>query len=340
VAACGDIKAIDFARKDVERSERFDLILDFSDQPLLTMHHLPQGYFAPRRDAAKLAFAIAELGQMVGEFEKPKFFAYKEKICAHSRSEIIGCTKCIDVCSTKAISSDGDHVKVEPHLCMGCGACATVCPSGAMTYAYPRMSDLGKRVKTLLTTYREAGGRDAMLLFHNPTSGRDLIGRTARRGKGLPARAIPLETHHVAAVGMDLLLGTLAMGASQVALIISPDESSEYRTALRAQMDIAETIVHGLGLTGVHFSLLATDDAAVLESELWALRPAATVPAASFAFSNDKRTTLEFAFGHLLRHGSERPAEIALPAGSPYGTGDRPRLVLGVLASAPARNRR
>jgi NAD-dependent dihydropyrimidine dehydrogenase PreA subunit len=189
-----------------------------------------------------------------------------------------------------------------------------------MTYAYPRMSDLGKRVKTLLTTYREAGGRDAMLLFHKPTSGRDLIGRTARRGKGLPARAIPLETHHVAAVGMDLLLGALAMGASQVALIISPDESSEYRTALRAQMDIAETIVHGLGLTGVHFSLLATDDAAVFESELWALRPAATVPAASFAFSNDKRTTLEFAFGHLLRYGNQRPAEIALPAGSPYGT--------------------
>jgi ferredoxin len=320
VAACGDIKAIDFARGDLERSERFDLILDFSDQPLLTMHQFPQGYFAPGRDAAKLAFAIAELGQMVGEFEKPKFFAYKEKICAHSRSEITGCTKCIDVCSTRAIASDGDHVKVEPHLCMGCGACATVCPSGAMTYSYPRMSDMGKRVKALLATYREAGGQDAMLLFHNPTSGRDLIACAARHGKGLPARVIPVEIHHVAAVGIDLLLGIIAMGASQVASISSPDESSEYRTALRSQMEIAETILQGMGLGGVHFRLLASDDPAAFERQLWALRPAAAVPAASFAFSNDKRTTLEFAFEHLLRHGSRRVAEIALPTGSPYGT--------------------
>jgi ferredoxin len=85
-------------------------------------------------------------------------------------------------------------------------------------------------------------------------------------------------------------------------------------------MDIADTILQGFGLTGTHFSLLATDDPSVFESELWAMRPASTVPAASFAFGNDKRTTLEFAFEHLLRHAGQRPAEIALPAGSPYGT--------------------
>ena len=83
----------------------------------------------------------------VGEFEKPKFFHYKQKICAHSRNEQIGCTACIDVCSAQAIRSDasmkGRLVKgqpggsagivVEPHLCVGCGACTTVCPSGAFS---------------------------------------------------------------------------------------------------------------------------------------------------------------------------------------------------------------
>ena len=33
---------------------------------------------------------------------------------------------------------------------MGCGACATVCPSGAMRYAYPSVPDLGTRLRTLL----------------------------------------------------------------------------------------------------------------------------------------------------------------------------------------------
>ncbi|MEP6658184.1 MAG: 4Fe-4S dicluster domain-containing protein, partial [Betaproteobacteria bacterium] len=137
VIACAAIGAIDFERRDVARSERFDLVLDLQPTPRLRMHQPPQGYFAPGIDLAAQAQAVTALAAMVGEFEKPKFFAYKPSICAHGRSKKIGCTQCIDVCSSEAISADGDHVRVEPHLCMGCGACATVCPSGAMTYAYP-----------------------------------------------------------------------------------------------------------------------------------------------------------------------------------------------------------
>jgi len=39
----------------------------------------------------------------VGEFEKPRFFVYREKICAHARSGIEGCNRCLEVCSTGAI---------------------------------------------------------------------------------------------------------------------------------------------------------------------------------------------------------------------------------------------
>jgi len=56
-------------------------------------------------------------------------------------------------------------VRVEPHLCMGCGGCAGVCPSGAMTYAYPRMADLGSRVKTVLQVYRDAGANRRACCF-------------------------------------------------------------------------------------------------------------------------------------------------------------------------------
>jgi ferredoxin len=67
------------------------------------MHQPPQGYFAPGADVVAQAKAVAELATLTGEFVKPKYFAYKASICAHARSRKVGCTACIDVCSTEAI---------------------------------------------------------------------------------------------------------------------------------------------------------------------------------------------------------------------------------------------
>ncbi len=193
--ACGEVRAIDFERGERARSERFDLVLDLSAEPLIRLHQPPQGYFAPGRDPLAQAEAARELAGMTGEFEKPKFFVYREKICAHSRSEITGCTQCIDICSTAAISADGDYVKVEPHLCMGCGACASVCPSGAMTYAYPRVADLGHAPENaaghVYEGRREAGLRAFSQRDRRPRS-RHAAGpaRQGFAGAGHPARNI------------------------------------------------------------------------------------------------------------------------------------------------------
>jgi ferredoxin len=320
VKACGDIRAIDFERRETRHGERFDLVLDLSATPLLRMHEPPQGYFAPGRDPLEQAQAARKLAPMIGEFEKPKFFVYKEKICAHSRSEISGCTQCIDICSTAAITADGDHVKVEPHLCMGCGACASVCPSGAMGYAYPRIADLGLRVKTLLATYRGAGGEQACLLFHNATDGRELVARLGRRGKGLPARVIPLEAFHVASLGIDTLLGAMAYGAAQVVIVSTGSEAPEYLVALKCQMGYAQQILSALGYGEHRLQLIEAHDSIALEAAVWGLPPAPAAPAAAtFNWPNDKRGTLDFAFDHLLRHAPQPQEQIALAAGAPYG---------------------
>jgi ferredoxin len=325
VKACGDIGAIDFDRAERARSERFDLVLDLCAEPSIRLAQSPQGYLAPGRDPLEQALAAAKLAQLVGEFEKPKFFAYNAKICAHSRSAKAGCNNCIDTCSTGAIAADGDGVKVDPYLCMGCGGCATVCPSGAMTHVYPRVSDLGRRLKTLLGTYRAAGGKDACILFHNAGTSRELIARLGRRAQpgksgGLPARTIPLEVHSVAALGMDTLLGALAYGASQVVLLANEQEADEYGPAVEKQMRYAQTVVSALGYAGAHFKLLATCDAAAFGQEIWALAPAKSVSQpASFNLSQDKRTTLEFAIEHLARLAPAPQEEIALEPGAPWG---------------------
>jgi ferredoxin len=320
VKACGDIRAIDFARADRGRSERFDMILDLSREPLVRTAQPPQGYLAPGADPIAQALAASQLAHMVGEFEKPRFFAYNEKICAHSRSAKSGCNQCIDVCSTGAIAPDGDYVKVDPHLCMGCGGCATVCPSGAMTYAYPRLPDMGARLKRLLSVYAQAGGKDACLLFHDAGEGRALIAKLARRGRGLPARVIPLEIHHPASIGIDVMLAAVAYGASQVAALASSEEAAEYGEAIRAQMAYAESIAGGLGYAGVHFRLLATDEHEALDKELWALPPAGSVAKpATYNLAPEKRATLEFAIDHLAKQAPKPQDEIELGVGAPYG---------------------
>jgi ferredoxin len=317
VTACGDIGAIDFSRDEVARKESFDLVLDLSREPLLRTHELPQGYLAPGDDPLEQALAAQKLAALVGEFEKPRFFQYRAKICAHSRSGKEGCNACIDVCSSGAIRADGDHVKVEPHLCAGCGGCATVCPSGAMTYAYPRVPDVGARLKAMLSTYAGAGGKDACVLFHDSTAGRTAMLTLARKGRGLPARVIPFECFHPASVGMDLLLGAIAYGASQVAIVITDTVADGYVAALQKQIAIAQTIVSALGYGGVHFSLLDADG---LDKAVWDLAPAQTVArAATFNLSPEKRTTLDFAIDHLAAQAREKVTMIPLAAGAPFG---------------------
>lgn len=324
VAACGAIGAIDFMRETTERSGEYDLVFDLSDTPLITLHQSPQGYFAPGADPRKQMDDALKLTQMVGQFEKPKFFLYKEKLCAHGRNGKIGCNACIDICSAAAISHNGNQVKVNPNLCAGCGACATVCPSGAIGYAYPRTTDMGLQLKTLLSTYAKAGGQQAALLIHDKERGTAQIhqaGRLARTGgRGIPARVIPVGVHHPASVGIDLWLTAIAYGAASVMVLVTGEEAPQYLAALKEQMTIAQTILSGLGYAGMHFHLVCAKTATELEAALHSCQSGqAPAQHATFNAGAEKRSTLDFAIEHLLKFAPARQDAIALPAGALYG---------------------
>jgi ferredoxin len=338
VRVCDAAGAIDFNRGPLEHEESFDLVLDLREQPAFTMHQPPQGYVHTGGDPARLARAVQQLQGWVGEFEKPKFFRWNAKLCAHTRNEQIGCRACIDVCSAEAIRSDASRkgkgkadiagVIVEPHLCVGCGACSTVCPSGAMGYQYPGPADVGRRLRTMLTAYAHAGGRDAALLLHSQETGSrriDELGRAARIDKrlsGLAPRVLPVPLWHAASTGIELWLAAIAQGASQVWVLLGEDDAPQYRSALAEQMAVAQGILSGLGYAGEHFRLI--DGTLPLPALDAALRtPAAqTVKRpATFAAQADKRGTLDLAIDHLLAQAPSPADEIALPAaGSPYGS--------------------
>ena len=337
VAACGDIQAIDFSRVDVKRSATFDVVVNLTHEPFFAQHQPPQGYFAPGTDAMARIKAIAEIATLKGEFEKPKFFNYRSNICAHSRNKKTGCTQCIDICSTQAIAAKGDHIEVTPQLCMGCGACTTVCPSGALAYVVPRVSDLGTQIKILLRTYHAAGGKDAALLLHDANAGMAAISSLARKGDGLPARYLPLTLEHPAAAGLDVWLGAFAYGATAVTVLLTEDTAPEYAVALTAQADIANMILAALGYQDASVEVVTEQS---LAATLWTSpRGLAVRVPATFNLSNDKRGTLDAVFAHLLEHAPTPTPVIALAKGSPFGeiavNADKCTMCLSCVGSCP-----
>ena len=137
-----------------------DIILDLSgDAPLFPAADLRDGYLrADPSDPAAVLKAVLKARDLVGTFEKPRYVAFDADLCAHSRSRIVGCTRCLDLCPAGAIAPAGDHVAIDAEICAGCGQCAAVCPTGAASYALPPADALMRKLRTLLMTYREAGG--------------------------------------------------------------------------------------------------------------------------------------------------------------------------------------
>ena len=357
VAVCKVAGAIDFNRVEQPATEAFDMVLDMGAQPLISLHAPPQGYFALNASeglaSPGLLPMVVKLRDMVGEFEKPKFFNYKQKICAHSRNETVGCNACIDVCSAGAVKSEKSRqqIVVNPNLCVGCGACTTVCPTGALTYAYPRASEQGVRLKTLLSTYAKAGGVNATLLFHSQVAGQravEALGRAAQLQKavrGVPANVIPLALWHTASVGLDLWLSAVAFGAAQVAVLVTDEEAPAYLESLATQMQVAQALLSGLGYAGIHFHLIRAPSVADLDTSLQTLaraRPAVPANTARFAVAQEKRSTLDMALDHFITHApAALPEAIALPTvGAPFGSllvnKDACTLCLSCVSACPA----
>ena len=58
-------------------------------------------------DLAAVLKAVLKARDLVGTFDKPRYIAFTEDLCAHSRSRIVGCRRCLDLCPTGAISPAG-----------------------------------------------------------------------------------------------------------------------------------------------------------------------------------------------------------------------------------------
>ncbi len=299
----------------------FDLVLDLSAQALMPMRLPPFGYLHATDDSS-VDQAIHELLELRGEFDKPRYFNYNASICAHSRSELDGCHRCMDVCTTDAIRSDGEGISVDPFLCQGCGSCATVCPSGAMSYAYPRPADAILRTRHLLSSHHA----DTIVL-HTEAH------QAAIDAAQFDGSIMPLLVEEVSAFGADYWLSMLAGPASRVYIVIDTDEDDPNRRALTSQQAWLEPLLNALGLTHSPVQLISSKQLPQLlptdalqrdhtndhAEQIATIARLQQLNPQDFATHNDKRQTLRLALDALSDQLTPVPESTELPAGAPFG---------------------
>jgi ferredoxin len=299
---------------------RCDLIVDLSGgAPLFPAADLRDGYLrADPGDPAAVLRAVLKAGDLVGSFDKPRYVTFAEHLCAHSRSRIVGCRRCLDLCPTGAITPAGNHVAIDAHVCAGCGQCAAACPTGAASYALPTADALLRKIRTLLTVYREAGGSQPVLLVHDDDHGAALIDALARHGDGLPANVLPLAVNEVTQVGLEAIAASFAYGAGAVRFLLRARPRHDV-AGLTGTLALAEPILAGLGFGTERVATIETDDPFALGAAL-RIEPAAPAPRpASFQPVGAKRDVLRLALREL-HHAAPAPVDvIALPAGAPFG---------------------
>jgi ferredoxin len=298
-----------------------DIILDLTaGTAFFPAADLRDGYLRadPGNPSAMLQ-AVLKARDLVGTFQKPRYVTVDASLCAHSRSQVTGCTRCLELCPTSAITPAGDHVDIDANVCAGCGQCAAACPTGAASYALPPEDALMRKLRALLIAYRDAGGENAVVLVHDDSQGAPLIDALARFGDGLPAHVLPFSVNEITQLGLESVAAAFAYGASAMRFLLRARPRHDV-SGLRQTMALADPILMGLGFGSGRIATIETDDPDLLLAALRAIpaMPPAPRPA-SFRPLGAKRSVLRFALSELHRAAPQQAGVVALPKGAPLG---------------------
>lgn len=200
-------------------------------------------------------------GQMINlidEMNSP-LLAVEPQRCVLVRHRNGECLRCAAVCTTGAISLGEEGIVVSPEKCIGCGTCASACPTGCLTAANPTDEELFGAVEAALA---ENEGRVAIAcerafaMASGNRMKRDSCDATAPSfvpGKIAGATSDGRPLVGVVCLGRvdeSLLVEATARGARSIQLISGPCESCPHRCggALSEEIIVsAETLLAALG---------------------------------------------------------------------------------------------
>lgn len=312
----GDQKNLNEAIGD--RGAVFDLVLDLQSKPSYAGDCLPMGYYATGERSAALEEAMAELPEMRGQFKKLQFTSLLKNRCFHGRSPAHDCRRCLEICPFGAIRSLDRKISIDPFLCQGCGGCVLVCPAEAIRLNEPSPEDLLNQLQIKLENRSIwADFPITLVIFDSEWSGLE---------ENSNNQTVYFKVDQIAHVGMEMPLAALAYGAGEVLVVSGSQNSPGIKKALEGQMQMARSILQGLGLQEGKIRLVAGPSES-LSSEKTPLKPFgqdgpaidSPKPPATFSPGPDRRKMVRLVVQHLYDQSGIIQPEFPLPMGSPFG---------------------
>ena len=125
--------------------------------------------------------------------------------CAKVRNRNVDCLKCAAACTSGCISLEDGELVIDASKCVGCGTCATVCPTAALEARKPDDKDLLRAAAATLQANDGVAviAEEAML--------------AAAAGKYDPAKVAAVKS--LGRVDESLIAVLVAGGASSLSLI-------------------------------------------------------------------------------------------------------------------------
>lgn len=80
--------------------------------------------------------SISGMAEIITRLESPNITVHQDR-CVLVRNRNAGCFRCANACVSGCISFDGESMHVDLEKCVGCGTCATACPTSALEAQNP-----------------------------------------------------------------------------------------------------------------------------------------------------------------------------------------------------------
>ena len=187
--------------------------------------------------------SISGIIDLLGKLESPLVTVHQDR-CIMVRNRNANCLRCAEACTSGCISFDGENLTISPERCIGCGTCATVCPTCCLEARNPNDAQL----------------LNECLAGAQRTEGTAIIacGEFLDRARGLfdPDKVARVEC--LGRVEESLLSEILAQGIEDIVLVHGACATCEHATGRAAVEDVLETqqcLLEAWGVTGMSVRL-------------------------------------------------------------------------------------
>ncbi len=173
---------------------------------------------------------------LLGALESDRIAVHEER-CVCVRHRNADCLRCAEACTTGAITYADNDLHIDASLCIGCGTCATACPTCAIELRSPSDSEIIKQAKKAIMATQ---GYPVFACSR-------ALEACADKADGVPKDALPFDDSCIVTapclgrIDEALLCGMAAYGCSSCTLVCADCDTCEHHTGGHQVLDVIES---------------------------------------------------------------------------------------------------